>query len=170
MPRRAEKALVVKNGSKMRGRFSGEMPHPTSRTQDADIRGRRRRGQHQARGQLIDPPRRQDHLLASGHGFRGVEDEVQEDLLDEVLGAGCFGEGRGAVERDAHLAQEPVAEQREGVFQDAIQITRARRLGGFAAEAEHGFDNAGALLDDGGDAVHARAHLAGVVEAVLNDL
>ena len=44
------------------------------------------------------------------------------------------------------------------------------RLAGVAAEAEHGFDDAGALLDDGLDAVHARADFLRVVEVVLDDL
>ena len=33
VPRRAEKALVVKKGSKMRVKFSGAMPQPKSRTE-----------------------------------------------------------------------------------------------------------------------------------------
>ena len=41
---------------------------------------------------------------------------------------------------------------------------------GVAAKAEHGFDNASALLDDGLDAVHASADLRGIIEVVLDDL
>src|ERR1035441_7949338 len=48
--------------------------------------------QHQARRQLIHLAHGQDYLLPVGLGFRGVEDEVQQDLLNEVLGAGHFGD------------------------------------------------------------------------------
>ena len=115
-------------------------------------------------------PRGQDDLLAVGHGFGGVEDEVEQDLLDEVLGAGHRGKGGGAFEGDLHFAQEPVAQQLDGVVQDGIEVAQGRLVAGIAAEAEHGFDDAGALLDDGLDAVHAGADLLGIVEVVFDDL
>ena len=52
----------------------------------------------------------------------------------------------------------------------ALRSHGGRLVAGLAAEAEHGFDDAGALLDDGLDAVHARADLLGIVQVVLDDL
>ena len=68
-------------------------------------------------------------FCSAGHGFRGVEDEVQEDLLDEILGAADLREARRAFEGDLHLAQEPVAEQLDGVVHDGIEVARAGLLG-----------------------------------------
>ena len=78
-------------------------------------------------------------LLAAGHGFGGVEDEVQQDLLDEVRATLTLG-GRSArgSKRDLHFAQEPVAEQLDGVVHDGVEVAQGRLAVGIAAEAEHG--------------------------------
>ena len=92
------------------------------------------------------------HAPAAGHGFFGVEKQVQEDLLQF---AGVAVDGRqfpGKIEIDENLrGLELMFEQREGVANDLIQVGGAELRGGGAREVQQpvgDFRGAEALLRD----------------------
>ena len=87
VPRRLESALVVKKGSKMRGNDFRRTPPPTSRTEiktkDGDDDGMRKI----SGGNFSAVRVARVISCVPVHGLGGVEDEVQEDLLDEFPAA-----------------------------------------------------------------------------------
>ena len=125
--------LVVKNGSKMRERCSGLMPVPVSemRTTSAPSSS--------------DEP--DAELAAPRHGVEGVEDDVDEHLL-EPLALGVDGrDGRELEDQaDVHVL-ELVVDERQDLLEALLEVDALERgLRGAAGEGQE-------VLDDPGDPV-----------------
>ena len=88
-------SLVVKNGSKMRGRISGAMPQPVSVTRQADEAPGRGLGiAVGAAGVHVHGRGVDDQPAAVGHGVAGVDGQVHQHLLDHA-GVGVDQRRRG---------------------------------------------------------------------------
>src|SRR3546814_20280058 len=65
-----------------------------------------------------------DLLAASGHGLGGVENEVQQNLLNEARPGDHFGQIGCRLETDLHLAQKTVSQQLQRLARDGHDIDR----------------------------------------------
>ena len=105
-------SLVVKNGSKMRGRTSGEIPQPLSATL--------KQMNFPARAGMLKPRRtREFHVSgldeqrpAPRHGIAGVDDEVQQHLLDH----GAIGHHAGTIRGVLDLQSDVFPRMRCSIF------------------------------------------------------
>ena len=149
-------SLVVKNGSKIRGKCSGAMPVPVSVTvrqtnSPAPASGMR----VGVRGVEAGRVRGDEQLAAAGHGVAGVDGEVDEHLLDHAgigLDEGQLG-GVTALQVDV-LADDPL----EHLGQVRDHFVQHQRLGLhdlLAAEGEQLAGQVGRAFGGGRDLLQA---------------
>ena len=137
---------------------------------DQKIRIARVGRQDQGRGQLVGPAGADENMATALHGVGGVENKIEQHLLEKILDEWRGGQGWRPVEGDFDVALEAVAQQADCVLDHRIEVVQGHLLVGGAAESKHGADDPGALVDDGFDAVDAGFDLFGVTGIGLDDL
>ena len=118
--------LVVKKGSKIRGSLSAGMPQPVSRTTRSTVSA------------AASCSQANEHAAAAGHGLAGVDQQVEQHLLNLVADRQHVGHvGQVRFDRDAILGQLAL-QQHERVVDDLLQVGRLEVARAVAGDGENG--------------------------------
>ena len=102
-------------------------------------------------------------------GVCGVEEQIQQHLLDQFANAPDARQRRGQVESQRDFVLELVAQKLLSLGNKLVDIAQFLLLP-CPGKPQHGFHDAGTLLHHGFDPVHARPDFLAVVEVGFDNL
>ena len=168
-----ENALVVKKGSKIRGRFSGAMPQPKSWTEIVHVDSRRWPGiKNEVQRRSLWIGGGQDHLVRDRwYASAALKMKFKRICWIKSLEAETLGQVAASLDAHLHLAAEicrPASRSVSSHYSLRSQIPFSAC--GIAAEPQHGLHNPRALVHHHVDPIDASANFFVIIQVVLDDL